>query len=133
MTSTLKDSLHQWLESHTLRTSVECDTAELSITACEFLPGDCFGTVQINTTSDEPHVTMTMALDLAPIKTLNEALMLLALNEYLVGCALFVPEEDDPQPMLITNVPMEQFTTGATSFDTLFQTLLRGKSFLEEE
>lgn len=128
------DCIRAWLQQNTLSFSTEAETDDYSVFLFRHPRTD--GVVELisdpNLTQDAPRLVLTLPLDLPPIRSAEDAVLLLELAEWLTDAALVIKESGSNRPALQAKI-----SPGAVSapedLTALFNRLLKSKAFFEEE
>lgn len=130
----LNEQIKTWLAQNTTRFSVEVETEEYAVYLYHHPETD--GIIEVITTPDltqnAPQIALSIPLNLPPIQTLNDAVMLLELAEWLSNVSLIIKESDSCIPALQTKVPLTAIQS-PEDLTPYFNHLLKSKTFFEED
>lgn len=138
MTPAIPDSVtacvKTWLAQNTSGFSPEAETADYAVYLYHHPVTD--GVVELiatpELTQDAPQAVLTVPLALPPIQTLEDAVVLLELAEWLTDVSLIIKESGSNRPALQLKRPFSALTNPEV-LTGLFNHLLKAKAFFEEE
>lgn len=126
--------IRDWLQRNTTRFTTEAETDDYSVFLFQHPQTD--GVIELIThpdlTQDAPRLVLTLPLDLPPIRSTEDAVLLLELAEWLTDASLVIKESGSNRPALQTKVPPAALTA-PEDLTPLFNRLLKSKAFFEEE
>lgn len=123
-----------WLQQTTPRFTTEAETDDYTVFLFHHPEAD--GVIELITipdlTQNAPQLVLTLPLDLPPIQSAEDAILLLELAEWLTDASLVIKESGSNRPALQTKLPLGALTS-PEDLTPLFNRLLKSKAFFEEE
>lgn len=131
---TATDCVKTWLAQNTTHFSAEAETDEYAVYLYHHPKTD--GVIEIIATPElaqnAPQVALTVPLALPPIQSVDDAVMLLELAEWLTDVSLIIKESGSNLPALQTKRPLSAIQS-PDDLTAPFNHLLKSKAFFEEE
>lgn len=134
MSTRVTEIIRDWLAVFSSAYSVELESGEYAVYLFQHPAAD--GIVEfLNTpelSQDIPQICLTVLLDVPPIRSLDDAVALLELSEWLTGIALVIKECSSNRPALQLKLPPEALT-GPEVLTATFNRLIKAKAYFETE